>query len=63
MLRLWKEDVKRGGTTIDKWKQIETQTYEKFVDARECLEQVQFWLIFIITLFIGIDFKTLYLGN
>lgn len=36
----WKEDVKQGGTTVDKWKHIEVQTFECFLDAREHLEQV-----------------------
>ncbi|XP_071573952.1 uncharacterized protein [Temnothorax nylanderi] len=40
MLRIWKEDVKRGGTKIDKWKYIETQTFEHFTEARQCLEQI-----------------------
>lgn len=40
MLRAWKEDVKRGGTSIDKWKYIEIQTFEHFQEARACLEQV-----------------------
>jgi len=39
-LREWKEDVKRGGTTFDKWKQIEIETFEHFIEARESLEQV-----------------------
>lgn len=41
MLRMWKDDVKRGGTTIDKWMQIETQTFEYFQEARKFLEQVK----------------------
>jgi len=40
MLRRWKEDVKREGTFIDKWRYIETQTFKHFKEARECLEQV-----------------------
>lgn len=34
MLRIWKEDVKRGGTLIDKWKYVEMQTFEHFQEAK-----------------------------
>lgn len=37
----WKEDVKRGGTNFDKWKTIEHETYERFVEARNNMEQVK----------------------
>jgi len=40
MLRRWKEDVKRGGIFVDRWRYIETQTFKHFKEARECLEQV-----------------------
>lgn len=41
MLRTWRNDVKRNGSNIDKWKHIETQTFERFKEARECIEQVK----------------------
>ena len=34
-----KEDIKRDGT-FDKWKYIETKTFQQFQKARNCLEQV-----------------------
>ncbi|KAL0125177.1 hypothetical protein PUN28_004366 [Cardiocondyla obscurior] len=40
MLRLWIEDVKQGGTHIDKWRHIETRTFEFFQEAKENFEQV-----------------------
>jgi len=40
MLRRWKEDVKRGETFIEKWRYIETRTFEYFKEAKKCLEQV-----------------------
>ncbi|XP_014473194.1 PREDICTED: uncharacterized protein LOC106743652 [Dinoponera quadriceps] len=39
-LARWKNDIKRGGTVVDKWKHIETETYERFKEAKEHLEQV-----------------------
>jgi len=48
MLRTWKNDIKQGGTAVDKWIQIEMQTFEKFKEARECLEQVKLYKIYFI---------------
>ncbi|KMQ85982.1 hypothetical protein RF55_15184 [Lasius niger] len=61
MLRTWKEDVKRGGTVIGKYIQIETQTFEYFKEARECFEQVttrtlQQWAMAIAFPFLTEDF-------
>ncbi|XP_046476181.1 uncharacterized protein [Neodiprion pinetum] len=36
----WKEDVKRGGTYFDRWKTIDSDTYERFLEARSSMEQV-----------------------
>lgn len=36
----WRDDVKRGGTNFDKWKTIDSETYERFLEARQNLEQV-----------------------
>lgn len=38
----WKDDIKRGGTPHDKWKVIEQETHERFVEAGKNLEQVNF---------------------
>lgn len=42
MLYRWKEDVKRGGTNFDKWRTIDCETHERFVEARQNLEQVNY---------------------
>lgn len=36
----WRDDVKRGGTNVDKWTTIDQETYERFLEARQNLEQV-----------------------
>lgn len=37
-LQEWKKDIKkRGGTKFDKWNYIETETFERFIEARESL--------------------------
>lgn len=37
----WRDDVKRGGNTFDKWYTINCETYERFLEARQNLEQVR----------------------
>lgn len=39
-LKKWKEDVKKGGTHIDKWIHIDTETFNRFVEARSFYKQV-----------------------
>lgn len=46
-LKKWKKDIQQGGTNIDKWKHIEMETLEKFKEARESLEQVRLYKIFV----------------
>lgn len=41
MLQQWTKDVKKGGTKFDKSKQIESETFERFLEARNFMEQVQ----------------------
>lgn len=36
----WEEDIKRGGTTIDKYNIINSWTYDRFVEARVNYQQV-----------------------
>lgn len=47
MLYRWKEDVKRGGTRLDKLNTIDRETYERFVEARQNLEQVNHIKIYV----------------
>lgn len=53
-----KEDIKQGGTNIDKWKHIEMETFNRFKEARECLVQVRLYKIFV-----EIDFKNSSFNN
>lgn len=46
LLRRWKDDVNRGGTNFDKWKSIDYDTYERFLEARNNMEQVKQYKIF-----------------
>lgn len=39
-LHRWEEDIKRGGTTIDKYTIINSWTYDRFVEARANNQQV-----------------------
>ncbi|KYM98426.1 hypothetical protein ALC62_10866 [Cyphomyrmex costatus] len=39
-LQRWKEDIKKGGTRFDKLGKIDSETFERFGEARRCLEQV-----------------------
>lgn len=55
-LHQWKQDIKRGGTIFDKWKHIETETFDRFKEARECFEQVKLYKIFV-------EFKNQSLNN
>lgn len=36
----WREDIKRGGTTIDKYSLIDSWTYDRFAEARANYQQV-----------------------
>lgn len=73
----WKQDVKRGGTHFDRWKIIDEETYERFVEARRNNEQVnrvkytlyivsdQNWLIRLVSLctFTGNNEDSAAMGN
>ncbi|XP_071652218.1 uncharacterized protein [Temnothorax longispinosus] len=37
-LKIWAEDVKKGGTHFDKWTYIDTETFERFKEARASYE-------------------------
>jgi len=39
-LKKWKEDVQKGGTHYDKWFHIDTDTFDRFKEARASSEQV-----------------------
>ncbi|XP_070171198.1 uncharacterized protein [Polyergus mexicanus] len=39
-LQRWKENVQKGGTRIDKLRTIDSETFDRFTEARHCLEQV-----------------------
>jgi len=39
-LKKWKEDVQKGGTHYDKWFHIDTDTFDRFKEARASTEQV-----------------------
>lgn len=40
-LQRWKEDVQKGGTKIDKLRAIDSETFDRFKEARSCFEQVK----------------------
>lgn len=40
-LQRWKEDVQKGGTRIDKLRTIDSETFDRFIEARRYLEQVK----------------------
>lgn len=42
-LAKWKEDVKKGGTQYDKWIHIDSETFERFKEARASYEQVSLY--------------------
>lgn len=37
----WRKDVESGGTRIDKIQHINSETFERFKEARSCYEQVK----------------------
>lgn len=39
-LQRWKEDIKKGGTRFDKLRTIDSETFDRFIEARRNLEQV-----------------------
>lgn len=41
-LKIWKDDVKKGGTHFDKWVHIDSETFQRFTEARTSYEQVSF---------------------
>ncbi|XP_011702627.1 PREDICTED: uncharacterized protein LOC105458780 [Wasmannia auropunctata] len=61
-LQRWKEDIKKGGTRLDKWEKINSETFERFNEARCRLEQVttrtlQQWAMATAFPFLSEDFK------
>ena len=40
LLQRWKKDILKGGTRIDKLRAIDSETFDRFTEARCCLEQV-----------------------
>ncbi|KAL1493936.1 hypothetical protein ABEB36_009616 [Hypothenemus hampei] len=39
-IQRWKVDIQKGGTRMDKLHTIDTETFERFIEARQNLEQV-----------------------
>jgi len=39
-LHRWEEDIKRGGTTIDKYTIIDSWTHDRFMEARANYQQI-----------------------
>lgn len=39
-LQRWKKDLPKGGTRIDKLRTINSETFDRFTEARRSLEQV-----------------------
>lgn len=61
-LAKWEEDIKSGGTTIDKYSVIDSWTYDRFVEARQNYQQVttrdlQQWALSASSQFDGLNFK------
>ncbi|XP_071574627.1 uncharacterized protein [Temnothorax nylanderi] len=62
VLKRWEEDIKHGGTKIDKYSTINSWTYDRFVEARENFQQVttrnlQQWALTAASQFTNFDFK------
>lgn len=41
-LKKWTDDVKKCGTNFDKWMHIDTETFDRFKEARSLHEQVNY---------------------
>jgi len=62
-LKRWEEQIKKGGTIIDKYTTIDSWTYDRFVEARENLQQVttrnlQQWALAAASQFENFNFKS-----
>ncbi|GFV79045.1 HTH CENPB-type domain-containing protein [Trichonephila clavipes] len=61
-LKIWEEQIRRGGSTKDKYTTIDKWTHDRFVDARQSNQQVttrnlQQWALAAATQFPDLEFK------
>lgn len=61
-LKIWEDHIKKGGTRNDKYHTIDSWTYDRFVEARSCNQQVttrnlQQWALAAASQFPDLEFK------